>query len=427
MTALQSKTGIACLVFTSLIGNVIAQVPSEQQTISNPGSQASPTSPAAVDPSSESSSGNGGLISSLWAGGESLLSSLYPSTSVGNIATLTWPTSVVIGSSTVSVPHSSASNPSSKSPTASNTATSSDSASSSSASPKTTASSKGATSSGIATSLSNSQTSSNAVTSSPNTAHAIEPTQTPSDTQPVPVKKSDDHKEIIGIVLGVVFGLLVVAVAICAFLLYRRRRRRQRILRQYESPAGESEIQSWRQPSNNIQVSQAPDRYTMLAPPPMSRYQPSTPYQPLSNPYQNDQAIRHLEGAAPYAAPYESAVPEPNPFYTAEERQSLRSNRPFSNDHAHLSHEFADPNRPPTPFMSALFQNPARKPLPPRKSPNRASYNAVHYPTNSETSDFNFGFTQSKADDFGDLGDVANHSASGEGWDQRAVHPAYRT
>ncbi|KAL9068477.1 MAG: hypothetical protein Q9157_006492 [Trypethelium eluteriae] len=409
------------------MSKAIAQTPSEQQTISNPGSQASPTSPLAANPSSESSPDNSGIISSLWAGGESLLSSLYPSTSIGNIATLTWPTSVAIGSSTVSVPHSSVSRPSSTSPTASNTGISSNSASSSSASPKTTTPSKSATSSQTATSSSNSETSSDSAASSPNTAHAVEPTQTPSDTQPVPVKKSDDHKKIIGIVLGVVFGLILIAVAICIFLLYRRRRRRQRILRQYESPAGESEIQSWRQPSNNIQVSQAPDRYTMLAPPPTSRYQPSTPYQKLNNPYQNDQAIQHLEGAAPYAAPYESAVGEPNPFYTAEERRSLRANGPFSNDHAHLSYDSAEPNRPPTPFMSALFQNPTRKPLPPRKSPNRASYNAVHYPTNSETSDFNFGFTQSKGDDFGDLGGAANHSASGEDWDQRAVHPAYRS
>lgn len=400
MVRIQRTTVASFMVSTVFMTSAMGQVSSDERSTSASSLRASAITSASSTPSIGSSSDNSGLIGSLWAGGESLLSSIYPTSPYGNIATLTWPSSVLLGSSTVSVPHSTT--PSTTSIPSITSATSSPSTISSVNAPLVSISS-----------------------------HAAEPTQSASDPSQAVASKSNDHNKILGIVLGVVFGVLVLAVVICVFLFCQRRRRRGRILRPYESPAGESEIQSWRQPSSNTFASQIPDNYeTGLARPPRSIFLPANPYQHANNPYQhvpnpyqNDQAIRSLEGAAPY----ESAASEDNPFYTPEERQSLHSSGSVFNEHARVPHDFANPDRPPTPFASALFGVPARKPVPQQQNPHRSLESAIHYPSTSEASDFNFGFAHSKADDFGDTSGLGHHSASGEGWDQQAIHPAYRT
>ena len=140
--------------------------------------------------------------------------------------------------------------------------------------------------------------------------------------------------------------------------------------------------------------------------------------------------MRSLEGAAPY----DSSTSEENPFYTPEERRSLRNSAEAFNERARVPHDFSDPNRPPTPFASALMGTPKRKPVAPHRKPvplsqnvQRSSHDVIHYPSNSEASDFNFGFAPSKVDDFGDPRGSGYHSSSGEGWAEQQVHPAYRT
>ena len=387
MVNIRRTNAIPSLVGIAFVSNVMGQVDSNDQSSSVPSSQISSITSASSASSTGTYSDNSGLIGSLWAGGESLLSSVYPSSSYGNVATLTWPSSVVIDSSTVPVPHATTS-------------------------PSTTAGSASSTS----------------AKSESITSHVTEPTQTPSDPPAAPISNSSGQHKVLGIVLGVVVGVLVLAIVLCIFLVCRRRkRRRERSLRPFESRAGESEIQSWRQPTSHNFASQNPKTYETRAPPqsvflPTNPYQhATTPYQQLHNPHQNDQAMRSLEGAGPH----EGAVSNDNPFYTPEERQNLRSSGSVFNEHARVPHDFANPDRPPTPFASVLFGVPARKPLPPHE--NRSSNTAVHYPSNSEASDFNFGFGHSKEGDFGDSSESVYHSASGEDWDQQEIHPAYRT
>ena len=419
MVRLQSTTPLQCLVYAPLIGVVMGQGFSDEQAASTLSSAPSITS-------SGSSPDNSGLIATLWSEGESLLSSVYPSTSWGNIATLTWPSTVAIGSSTYLITHSS---------TISNSAASASSTSESTESRSASSDSTKSSSTKSNSAISSSATSSSAILSNDLstsiTSQIAEPTQTPSDTQPAPsttqpalASKSSDHKKILGIVLGVVLGSLVIAVALCIFLICRRRRRRGGLFRRYETPAGESEIDSWRVPVSNHFATQVPEKYgAVVAQTPTSRYTSNGTYHNANTLYQNDQALRNLEGAVPY----ENMPAEDNPFYTPEERQNLRSSGHIFNEHARVPHNFANPDRPPTPFASVCLGVPARKPVPSQGAPLRASQDMVHYPSRTEASDFNFGFAHSKAHDFGDPGEAAYHPVSGGGWNERGVHPAYRT
>ncbi|KAI9710982.1 MAG: hypothetical protein M1820_002419 [Bogoriella megaspora] len=385
---------LACAL---IIPGVLGQSNSDDSSSIQSSSRASRTASSASASTTGSSDDNSGLISSLWAGGESLLTSVYPSTSIGNIATLTWPSSVVIGSSTVSVPY--AGKP---------TSTSSRSATS----PRSSISSRPSSSSSSHSSSSSSSSSSSI------TSHDAQPSQTDSPADSPSANKSNDHNKILGIVLGVVLGVLLLALLACLFLVLRRRRARRGAIfgARYETPVAESEIESWRQPSAPNYMIPYPDKYRGTS-------THSIPRKPVPSTYQNDQAMRHLEGVEPIA----NVASHDNPFYTPEERQNLRSSGDVFNEHARVPHNFSDPDRPPTPFASVLFNNASRNANPPQKSPYRSSQAAIHYPSNSEASDFDFGFAaRQKEQGYRDSND-SFYSASAEGWEQQQIHPAFRT
>lgn len=172
----------------------------------------SPTATTATDATSSptaTSSSTTDLIQSLWAGADSLLSEYYPSTTITNVASLTWPSTVVIGSSTIAV-HPSSTPTTNPTPTSSNPTNA--------AAPSSPAPTAGA-------------------------ASANANTTTGSDSS------SDTADKRLGIGLGVGLGLLALAILVGAlWLLHRRRRRTGSFMRRPAPPPDDEEILSWRSP-----------------------------------------------------------------------------------------------------------------------------------------------------------------------------------
>lgn len=160
----------------------------------------------------QSSSQNG--IQSLLSEADSLIKSLYPSTSITNVAALTWPSTVVIGSQTYTTQPSST----------------------------------------FATSSSTSQFSSSAIASTTQNARPVQtssatatPTASASDAMAAP----DPWDRRLGIILGVVLGSIALGLAIfLVWFLHHRRKNTGSFLKKRPSTPSSDEVFSWRESAN---------------------------------------------------------------------------------------------------------------------------------------------------------------------------------
>ncbi|KAH0357870.1 hypothetical protein KCU83_g26, partial [Aureobasidium melanogenum] len=174
-------------------------------------------------------------IQTLLSEANSLLKSNYPSTTITDVASLTWPTTVVIGSQTYTIPSTDLSE-ASLSTSASPTPSSAIASTTEDARPVLTSTASIAPSSAASTSSSSSNT-------SPQT--------------------HDSGDKRLGIILGVVLGSI--AVAIAAFLiwfLHRRRKNTGSFFKRRPSGLSDNEVFSWR---NNAEA----EKYGNLDAPPL--------------------------------------------------------------------------------------------------------------------------------------------------------------
>ena len=365
------------------------------------------------------------LIKSLWSDAVSLISSHYPSTSVTNVASLTWPSEVVIGSSTATVTPSATSSSISSSPTTSSMPTT------------TPAAATGNTSSASAA-------------TKDNDSHN---TSTHTDKR-------------LGIALGVCLGLVALGVLILLiWLLHRRKKQTGTFARHGHNSVSDSEIQAWRDPSSHSSSDFPEKYYSANAPhapmPPMQTHaayaqgygynnqyragdyssnesnpfnttyesysemaanssqqvplhelhaestmqmlgdhrpaplntraaestaRPSTPYAPAAM-LDTMNPVSPVSPAddAPHGGFWQHSRDHANPY------QQQHSDRYLAEDHS-LHHESNSSN----PFLSEEDDMLDAPPGIPTRSPNRRSSPAVHYPPGDELSTFDFGLAESR-------------------------------
>ena len=314
----------------------------------------------------------------IWGIGASLLSSYYPSTSVGNLATLTWPTVVVVQSHTYTVTPDSKTLQTGTTRTASVTNTALDQASS---------------------------------TASP-TGH---------------LTSSMSSQEKLGIGIGVaVSGIALVVLAVVMCCLCRRRRRTGAFFKRRPSPSvTDSDVESWRTPagprctprmSSNSPRQQWSEK---AAPSSEITATPRPPPMAMHPAFARQQSHWSLRS---------DSSPE-NPFYTPEEYEMSGGNPEQHIDAAPLGYESAQSDfaptepelrdsyghrrgRPPTPLMMPINTSPKVdyerhnpfasakdhtdeeadlvSPMLPARSPERRHSPLVHYPSWTEVSSFDF-------------------------------------
>lgn len=245
------------------------------------------------------------LIQSLWGDAQSLLSSYYPSSSVTNVASLTWPSTVAIGSATYEV------------------------SGSSTLSTMTSAS----------------------VESVPTQASAASSTATPSSAAKTNSGMHTDKR--LGIGLGV--GLGVVAIGLMIFLiwlLHRRRRRSGTFIKHRPASPSDSEITSWRAQSSH---SDFPEKYAAMtaprAPMPPVRTHPA-----MSRGWTDDE-IRPIRNG-------NGDISEENPFYTPydnyAELAAENSRQPSLHElHGESSMQMLSDHRPTTPVAESAMGRPS--------------------------------------------------------------------
>lgn len=338
----------------------------------------------------------------LWSIADSLISSYYPSSTITNVASLTWPANVVIGSSTYSI-H-----------------------------PEATLSS---------TSLSNNKP-----------ATTIGPVAAPKEGPSNPKHTRD---RTLGIALGVVFG--VIGAALVAFILFCLHRRRKSSIRRGTSIT-DDEIGTWRSPQpemGTVSTVTGPlsrsedgpsrawlDRYNRLSnqhTPPVHLHPAFTHRQtddtntsseenPFFTPMERSQVeMQHYPEYHPEDTEYHPGFPGSQPVVPAA---SAAAYAPVTTRQSQSSHRRSsssarpDPDfRPPTPFSPMMMlsgspparNNPFASPedhvvaareamarqeaeeeddlvspiQPPQRSPRRNSP-LVHYPSWGEVSEFDF-------------------------------------
>lgn len=284
----------------------------------------------------------------LWGIANSLLSSYYPSTTITNVADLTWPGEVVIGSSTYT-----------QSP-----ATSSDvSPSTSAISPPTSKVSPSTTpSSTLATVAVSSHDVSRPVTTDPSSANEAEPSNSPEEPSGHPKDRT------LGIALGVVFGVLTVALMAFALICVHRRQKKHggsgifpSRRRRATSPT-DSEVGAWRArhphmglvttvagPMSQVRNREGVDRYNRLedhqTPPVHDR--PSREWVDRYNRLADQQTPPvHLHPAFVHSRnDSEGRSSETNPFFTPAERSTENTSN-YNKIEQHDGYHPGYPNKP---------------------------------------------------------------------------------
>lgn len=244
----------------------------------------------------EETSQNG--IQSLLSQADSLIKNIYPSTSVTNVAALTWPTTVVIGSQTYTITPSSGTTPSTsatKNP--------------SSAIPSTTQDGRP-----IITSA------------APSSSATSGATRDPWDRR-------------LGIILGVVLGSIAVGLLIfLVWFLHRRHKKTGTFFKRRPSSPSDNEVFSWRQPTEAEKYGGSWDAPPLLQPP-MATQAPFATRSWTRDDHDVHPAYRNTE----YEGPAELSADR-------SERGSLRR-MTTSEDRQYEDRE----NRPPTPFSPESF------------------------------------------------------------------------
>lgn len=408
ITALMKMANCVVFVAALVVGRTLAQSSITSQTAASAStSTASSTDTSYVDP----------LIQSLWGEAGSLISSYFPSTTISNVAALTIPGTVVVGSSTITL--------------------------SSSVTPTTLSTSSVQNAASTPTTTSSAINSSTSASSSNGT--------------------NDNHGDKrLGIGLGVGLGSVALGLLIFLVWMMNRRKRRAGTFTKHRPSASESEIQSWR--ASSPRSSPFPEKYTTLeAPhplvPPMATHpartndwansneNSSSEENPFYSPYEsyaelaaqhsrqqsktslhevhgessmqmlNDRPTSPITRAAisavggrpstPYT-PMEMRSPV-SPISPAEETPHhqgfWRNPRDYVNlvDQPSSSNAY-DPGRtslhhssdPTNPFLSEEDDTFGAPPAIPDRSERRRSSPVVHYPSGNELSTFDFGISGSR-------------------------------
>jgi len=356
-------------------------------------------------------------VAALVSGAESLLSSVYGSTTFSNIATLTWPSTVVVNGATFTYPVTSTerslitltSSPSSA-------ATSGAAASTTPAESTPTTSMAGVIAAQTATSASSS------------------PTAGGSASSGMPTDKR------LGIGLGIAFGLVALAIFFAViFLLRRRKQKTGTYLRHHPAPE-ESEVESWRGPKSSWSTHGSTheariwsDKYAPLDNASSHSAVPDSPrpaMPALMRSYRGDNDPEHNWQTSPYA-PAELAAARssdhlplnsnPTRYSGLSDTGTPRRSKSKSRSATPLMQVMANTDGPvrsisPPPQQNRLSQhqplNPFMSPeddeadhdhyyeppVPPR-SPQRRNSPQIHYPSEPEVSGFNFGLTDNQLRD----------------------------
>ncbi|GAB7338954.1 hypothetical protein MBLNU457_5627t1 [Dothideomycetes sp. NU457] len=394
---------------------------------------------------------NGKLIGQLISDAQSLISEYYPSTIVSDIATLTWPSVVVINGATLTVPHTSTSMSTFETSILTTSTISSPSVQSTPA---------------VSTPVSTSGTSLSSATSSPSisSVEAVQAASPTSSVAPSSATPSSDAGVIgntqkglrldkrLGVGLGISLGLVAIGLLVFLLVCMRRRKRKTGSYQKYGAGSkllDDSEI--WRTPESSAYQT----RIWSEKPAPYEHTTPSMPM--LSAPAPIAAAgMRHDSNGTgssgsgyhtPYSGPAELAASRSSDHLpvTAAAHQphesndaGFRRNRPaiplmhtaMMNSHARTQrpeyvdspvspitpHQAEYSNLPPSPNpfwspddfeanrghrQSYHSENPFRHPddgyeslpPPPPRSPHRRYSPQIHYPSGTEISNFDFGLT----------------------------------
>lgn len=259
-------------------------------------------------------------IQTLLSEANSLIKSNYPSTTVTDVGSLTWPTTVVIGSQTYTIP-----------------STESTEVSLSTSAPPSS-------SSAIASTTENARP----VLTSTASSTPYSTASTSSSTHSPQNGDSGDKK--LGIILGVVLGSIAVALgAFLIWFLYRRRKNTGSFFKRRPSSPSDNEVHSWR---NNAEA----EKYGNLDAPPL--LQPSMAARGAypTRSWNNEHDSMHLGYGY---KPYEHSGPAE---LSAErsDRGSLRETIPRQD-----RYDGERQDRPPTPFSPELFAAAAASPVSP--------------------------------------------------------------
>lgn len=412
---------------------------------------------------------NGKLIGQLISDAESLISEYYPSTIISDVATLTWPSVVVINGATLTVPHTSTSISTFETSILTTSTISSPSVQSTPA---------------VSTPLSTSGTSLSSATPSPSIS-SVEAVQTASPTSSAAssfatstsgagvignTQKGLRLDKRLGIGLGVTLGLVAIGLLAVLVVCMRRRKRKTGSYQKYGGGSkllGDSEIQSWWSPESSAYQT----RIWSEKPAP---YEHTTPGMPmLSAPTPIAAAgVRHDSNGTgssgsgyhtPYSGPAELAASRSSerlPVTVAAhspvgpKHVDTRRNRPATplmhtamlNNHTRAQHpgyadspvspitphqaEYSSLPQSPNPFWSPddfeanrgqrqsnHSENPFHHPddgyeslpPPPPRSPQRRYSPQIHYPSGTEISNFDFGLTSQQLHELRQAGEEGPH------------------
>ena len=372
---------------------------------------------------------------SLWSVANSLLTSYYPSTTLDGVASLTWPASVVIGSSTISVHSEPTGTPS-------------------------------------------------------NTLSLNKPVETDSTSNGAPADNHSDKK--LGIGLGVGLGLLCVAIAAFVVLCLRHKRKKHggSGVFQRDPSVSDSEIGGWRTPMAETPMAMGTTNTIGAVPPrkavPSREWQ--TKYARMSANEAPPMTMHPAYMQQRHSPAESSSISDDNPFYTPAERaeadamlehrempaETLPAESSWVRNHSQRrsgsssrprdSSDFAytESNRPPTPLMhhmmggskspispvqqhqrnpfyypddihaereatrQALMRNNSEaerehceaddvlSPIIPARHPERRHSPMVHYPSWNEVSEFDF--SGSDSEHRRSLKERSSGSTGGDGW-----------
>lgn len=258
-------------------------------------------------------------IQTLLSEANSLIKSNYPSTTITNVASLTWPTTVVIGSQTYTIPSTESTETS---------LSTSASPSSSSAIASTTENARP-----VLTSTASSTSSSVASTSS--TGHSAQ--------------NGDSGDKRLGIILGVVLGSIAVALgAFLIWFLHRRRKNTGSFFKRRPSSPSDNEVYSWR---NNAEA----EKYGNLDAPPLLE-----PSMAARGAYPTRSWNNEYDGMH-FGYGY-----RPDEHSGPAELSAERSNRGSFQETPRQQDRYGErEDRPPTPFSPELFATVAASPVSP--------------------------------------------------------------
>ncbi|TKA58225.1 hypothetical protein B0A55_12451 [Friedmanniomyces simplex] len=354
-------------IASSAVRTAVAQTQSSSPTSTGSASASTITSASSLNSASTSTD----VPLALWSEAETLLSSYYPSTTLTQIASLTWPSAVVIGSSTYSVPPKSTGTP--------------------------------------ATSVLAEAT----TTSTPVASHGL---------------RSDEKLGVgIGVAVGAV-ALIVLGLVFC--LLHKRRKVSGAFFKRRPTPSvTDSDVEAWRSPMSRqaSTLSYGPSREWMqqynrmserpseghLQPPPMAMHpafvrqhssRSTSEENPFFTPHESPDHSETTGAGTVSSASYRELnndTPSHRSSDSTREPPQPRSVTPFSpammmsTSWAQRMHGHDDqPNQQPqhNPFSSPEDDemDDIVSPIIPARSPERRHSPMVHYPSWSEVSEFDF-------------------------------------